>query len=109
MLGNWFRKSTAALEPNVRQELSSSVEPATFVKLEAPATLIAGDNQNSAAKAAGAFDIATMALQPGGSFENATVVAGGSPPVMRSTAEVPLPTRTVHNGRYEHNNAIGRG
>ena len=104
MFGKWLKRPTIAKEPTPRAESPVATEPATAVRLEAPATLVAGP----AAGASSVFDIATMAAWADGSFEAATVVAEG-PPTAGFVTEAPLPVGTVLNGRYEVIKPIGRG
>ncbi len=106
MLGKWLKRPTIETAGISNAELPMSSEPATAVRLEAPATLMAGP---SPAGASSTFDIATVAAHADGSFDAATFVAGGPPPAVRVAEEAPLPVGTVLNGRYEIIKPIGRG
>jgi len=109
VLGKWLKRPTAALEPAAPAEPRAVFDSGTFVKLEAPATLGVGPDPSARSGTLSAFDVATMAMKPDGSFETPTVVAAGVPPPPGVLTEAPLPAGAMLNGRYEVVKPIGRG
>lgn len=106
MLSKWLKRPVIA-QGHTRVESHETIDPATAVRIEAPATLLSGPTP--AVGAPSAFDIATMAARADGSFDAATVVADGPAPTPSVMTEAPLPVGTVLNGRYEIIKPIGRG
>ena len=111
MLGKWLKRPTATQAPTTApHEPASSLDAATVVQLAAPATLVsAATPQAGYVRAQSAFDVATMAMTPGGDFDAPTMLAGGAAQAPAAMQEAPLPSGTVLNNRYEVIKPIGRG
>ena len=131
MIGKWFSRSgkgTVKASPavkdaahlplasEVRQQVSGPPEKEadnwdsrTVIVRAEPATLAMGGPSLGQQPVTNAFDAATMMMRDGVGLEEATLVGASQPTGLRAFPDLPLPTGSVLNGRYEVIKPIGRG